>query len=104
MSATQDYGRLNLHDVYRKQKQCDYTRDLVLHSHSAAPLAGRLRGSQAVSSVVLAGEGLDVSLGEWLRSGLIEAIQHLAEDSYSDLETLKDHADHASKAEKGVAV
>ena len=99
MSATQNDDRLNLHDVYREQMQCGYTRDLILHPHGAATLAGRLRGIQAVGSVLLAGESLDANLGEWLRSGLIEAVLHLAGDAHSDLDALNDHA---AKAEKGV--
>ena len=92
MSATQNDDRLSLHDVYREQMQCGYTRDLVLPSHGVATLAGRLRGIQAVGSVLLAGEGLDMNLGEWLRSGLIEAVLHLAGDAHSDLDALNDHA------------
>ena len=98
MSTTQDDDRLSLHDVYREQTQCGYVRDLVLPSHGAATLAGRLRGIKAVGSVLLAGEGLDVNLGEWLRSGLIEALLHLAEDAHSDLDALNDHAAKAEKA------
>ena len=92
MSATQNDDRLSLHDVHREQMQCGYTRDLVLPSHGVATLAGRLRGIKAVGSVLLAGESLDANLGEWLRSGLIEAVLHLAEDAHSDIDTFNDHA------------
>ncbi len=92
MSTTQEDDRLDLHAVYRDQMQCGYTRDLVLPSHGAATLAGRLRGIKAVGSVLLAGEGLDVNLGEWLRSGLLEAVLHLTDDAYSDLESLNERA------------
>lgn len=98
MSTTQNDDRLSLHDVYREQMQCGYTRDLVLPFNRAANLAGRLRSIQAVGSVLLAGEGHDVALGEWLRSGLIEAVLHLAGDAHSDLDTLNDHAAKAEKA------
>ena len=98
MSTAQDDDRLSLHDVYREQMQCGYTRDLVLPSHGVATLAGRLRGIKAVGSVLLAGESLDMNLGEWFRSGLIEAVLHLAEDAHSDLDALNDHAAKAEKA------
>lgn len=57
-------GRLDLHAVFRLQEECGYTRDLVLDAYSAQRLTGRLRGITALTGVLMAGDSLEVSLGE----------------------------------------
>ena len=90
-------GRLDLHAVFRLQEECGYTRDLVLDAYSAQRLTGRLRGITALTGVLMAGDSLEVSLGEWLHSGLVEAIHHLTLDSHRDQEAINDRANKAAK-------
>lgn len=90
--------RINLHAVLLAQEECGYTRDLVLSAYSAQKMAGRLRGINAITSVLIAGDSMDVRLGEWMRSGLVEAIHHLTQDGQRHLEDINDHAAKAEKA------
>ena len=93
-------GRTSLHDVYQQQAECGYDKDLLLPRFTLQSIAARLRGISAISAVLLAGEGADVSLGDWMRPGLIEAVGVIAEDAQRILIDERDK--YASEAKKGL--
>lgn len=89
---------LDLHDVYRAQAACGYTRDLTLRSHQVQHITGRLRGIHAVAAVLVMGESLDATLGAYLRSGLIEAIHAMSLDGIGEIDSINSHAGKAQGA------
>lgn len=92
---------LNLHDVYRTHAGCDYTRSLTLAPIQVQQLTARLRGINAIVGVLIAGNDTEVlHLGDWLRSGLVEAISSLSLDAANDIDRANEHA---AKTAKGAA-
>lgn len=86
-APTGDTPPLDLHALYQQQSACGYTYSLTLPPHSAAGIAARLRGINAAACVLIAandGELLDI--GAFIRAGLAEAINALADDAASILE------------------
>lgn len=78
--------RIDLHDVYMEQLACGYDRDLLLPGYSAQSIASRLRSINAITAVLIAGDGQCADLGDWMRGGLLEAINALTEDATNILE------------------
>ena len=92
---------LNLHDVYRTHAGCGYTRSLTLAPNQVQQLTARLRGINAIVGVLIAGSDTEVlHLGDWLRSGLVEAISSLSLDAANDIDRANEHA---AKTAKGAA-
>ena len=92
---------LNLHDVYRTHAGCGYTRSLTLAPIQVQQLTARLRGINAIVGVLIAGNDTEVlHLGDWLRSGLVEAIGSLSLDAENDIDRANEHA---AKTAKGAA-
>ena len=92
---------LNLHDVYRTHAGCGYTRSLTLAPIQVQQLTARLRGINAIVGVLIAGNDTEVlHLGDWLRSGLVEAISSLSLDAANDIDRANEHA---AKTAKGAA-
>ncbi|MNS50468.1 hypothetical protein D3C72_831180 [compost metagenome] len=93
MPLPDDEKALDLHDVYNQNSECGFPKELLLSHGSAALIAARLRGINAVSAVLIAGNARDnLDLSDWMRGGLIEAIHALAEDAYGALEHDKELA------------
>ena len=77
-SAVEPDGPLDLHAVLRRNSACGFDHDLLLRAPNAQSLAAHLRGIRAIVAVLTTESGGDVDLGEWMRSGLVEAIGALA--------------------------
>lgn len=94
-----DGKTFNLHDLYLRNSACGYPEKTLLPLGSAAKVAARLRGINAVSAVLIAGsdEG-DIELGAWMRGGLAEAIHALAEDAFNELERCKEWTEKGGAA------
>lgn len=88
---------LDLHDLYHQQEAAGYSRDLTLPSHVVQSLAQSLRGINAVTAVLIAGDNETLRLGDWLRGGLIEAANALSWSMSNDLERANEHAARAQK-------
>ena len=90
-----EHQPLNLHAAARASEAAGFTRPIQLQSHQMAHLARSLRGIDAVASVLSAETGDDCSdtaliLGDYLRSGLLEAIGAMATNAGELLEVIND--------------
>ena len=94
IEAHDEGEKLNLHDAYHYAIKCGYTRDLRLHQYQAQQMASQLRGISSITAVLMT-DSLDVTLGDWMRMGLVEAVHALANDSASILE----HANQMAEKE-----
>ena len=90
---------LNLQEVYSLYSTCGYTNDVQMNEHEAARLAGRLRAICAVAGVLMTDNGTDAALGDYLRSGLTQAVHLLSLDSLCDLEKASDRTAKAVQKE-----
>ena len=102
-SLRDDPPAFNLHAVAHAHTVAGFTHDLRLQSHQAANLARSLRGIEATARVLVAETGEDYSdsaliLGDYLRSGLIEAIVTMAASAGDLMDQVNDQAKAASKA------
>ncbi len=91
-----------LHAAAHANTVAGFTHNLRLQSHQAAHLARSLRGIEAVARVLVAETGEDYSdtalvLGDYLRSGLVEAIVTMSANAGELLDTLNEQAQAASK-------
>ena len=86
---------LDLHDLYRTNAACGYDQEIVLKQFQVQEIAARLRGIASITAVLIA-EGSDVSLGGWMRHGLLEAVQALNTDMQTRLEKINDQAQKAA--------
>ena len=91
-----------LHAAAHANTVAGFTHNLRLQSHQAAHLARSLRGIEAAARVLVAETGEDYSdtaliLGDYLRSGLAEAIVTMSANAGKLLDTLNDQAQAASK-------
>lgn len=85
--STENDDSISLHDVYRSNSACGYSRDLSLTASEIQAITARLRGISAISAIqIAASSDEEVKLGAWMRSGLDEAIHALAEDAHAVLE------------------
>lgn len=86
---------LDLHDLYRRMASAGFSRPLTLTSGGVQSISARMRGIQAIAAVFTAAADTEaLTLGDWLRGGLIEAISSLASDTQDELE----RADKLAKA------
>ena len=93
VSVSDESAPLNLHHLYQQQAACGYTRDLVLRAHQVQDLVSRLRGINAITAVLIAGDDTEqLHLGDWLRAGLTEAVGALAWDMTEHLERINERA------------
>ena len=102
-SLRDDPPTFNLHAAAHAHTVAGFTHDLRLQSHQAANLARSLRGIEATARVLVAETGEDYSdsaliLGDYLRSGLIEAIVTMAASAGDLMDQVNDQAKAASKA------
>jgi hypothetical protein len=89
----QDPAPLDLHDLYRHQEACGYTRALTLSAHQVQTLMGRLRGIHAINAVLIASsDDISLQLSQWLQNGLIEAANAIAWSMANDLESIDKQA------------
>ena len=97
-----DRPPFDLHAAVQAHAAAGFTRPLQLQSRQAASLARSLRGIEAAARVLVAETGEDYSdtaliLGDYLRSGLAEAIVTMSANAGELLDTLNDQAQAASK-------
>lgn len=93
VSVSEESAPLDLHRLYQQQAACGYTRDLVLNATQVQDLVTRLRGINAITAVLIAGDNTEqLHLGDWLRAGLTEAISALTWDMANDLERINERA------------
>ena len=91
---------LNLHDMYRQQASCDFTRSLLLVPHTVESIAARLRGISAIGAVLTAAtDDESLVIGEWMHGGLLDALRYLAADAHADLEHANERATNAAQKE-----
>lgn len=92
-AASSEPRPLALHDLYRQQAACGYTRDLTLCRRTVQQITARLRGISAITAVLTASsDDESLHLGDWLRFGLIEAIDALASDAHHEIERINERA------------
>ena len=97
-----DPPAFDLHAAAHANTTAGFTHSLRLQSHQAAHLARSLRGIEAAARVLVAETGEDYSdtaliLGDYLRSGLVEAIVTMSANAGELLDTLNEQAQAASK-------
>lgn len=91
---------LNLHDMYRQQASCDFTRSLLLTPNTVQSIAARLRGISAIGAVLTAAtDDESLVIGEWMHGGLLDALRYLAADAHADLEHANERATNAAQKE-----
>jgi hypothetical protein len=89
---------LDLHAEYADLFACGYDFKLTLHPHRVVNLVARLRGIDRISAILKTeSEDGALKLGEWMRSGLVDAIHMLAHDSLVDFEKENERERKASK-------
>ena len=98
-----DPPAFDLHAAAHANTTAGFTHSLRLQSHQAAHLARSLRGIEAAARVLVAETGEDYSdtaliLGDYLRSGLIEAIVTMAASAGDLMDQVNDQAKAASQA------
>lgn len=78
---------LDVHAVYQQQSTCGFVHGLSFSAHEVQSIAARLRGISAISALLIAvGDRDTLKLGDYMESGLNEALHVLAEDAHSILE------------------
>ena len=91
---------LNLHDMYRQQASCDFTRSLLLTPNTVESIASRLRGISAIAALLTAAtDDESLVIGEWMHGGLLDALRHLAADAHAALEHANERATNAAQKE-----
>ncbi|MBA4263789.1 MAG: hypothetical protein C0453_01795 [Comamonadaceae bacterium] len=85
--APEDTGEFDLHEAYQLAQECGFERDLILRSDQVQQIAARLRGISSISAVLIT-DTVDVKLGDYLRGGLVEAVNALANDTAEILEVV----------------
>ena len=98
--ANQQATPLDLYAMYRQQASCGYTRSLLLGPHTVQSIAARLRGISAIGAVLTAAtDDESLVIGEWMHSGLLDALRSLAADANADLERANKRATNAAQKE-----
>lgn len=91
---------LDLHALYRMNADCGYTDRIDLPAHTASSIAASLRGIRAITAILLVATDTDVlTLGEWLQSGLVEAVDSLADGICTALEQGKERSQTTHQTE-----
>lgn len=91
-AACLDESPMDMHQQYHLNTHCGYTRDLRLPESEAQSLASRLRGANAVTAILMTEGTENVSLGGYLRGGLLDALDCLIGDAMTALEHANDEA------------
>ena len=94
---------IDLHDEYRRNHESGIECDVEFSSYHLHSIAARAKGITAITAVLVAESYEDevdkgVYLGNWIRSGLIEAANALACDLRDDIER---HVERAAEAAAG---
>lgn len=97
-TLTED-GIIDMHGAYRRAQECGYGRDLTLRSYRSGEIASRLRGISSITAVLMT-DKLDVELGDYIRSGLIEAVSALSHACSHDLEVCREMQEKEHEAAK----
>lgn len=96
-AACADDQPTDLHHEYKLNAECGYTRDLRLPECEAQNLASHLRGANAVTAILMTEGAENVSLGGYLRGGLLDALHCLIGDAISTLEHANDKASKGAR-------
>lgn len=91
-AACLDEQPFDMHREYQLNADCGYTRDLKLPACEAQSVAARLRGANAVTAILIAEGAENVSLGGYLRGGLLDALNCLIGDAITTLEQANNEA------------
>lgn len=86
---------LDVHDEYHRAKACGFNTDLVICKFVAQEIAGRVRGISAIASLLAAENADGLSLGGYIRGGLLDALDLLSLDVTNRLEAANDRAEKA---------
>lgn len=97
-AACLDESPVDLHKEYNLNAHCGYARDLRLPESEAQSLASRLRGANAVTAILMTEGAENVSLGGYLRGGLLDALHCLIGDAMAALEHANDEASKGGTA------
>lgn len=97
-AACLDESPVDLHKEYNLNAHCGYARDLRLPESEAQSLASRLRGANAVTAILMTEGAENVSLGGYLRGGLLDALHCLIGDAMAALEHANDEASKGDTA------
>lgn len=97
-AACLDEQPFDMHREYQLNADCGYTRDLSLPACEAQSVAARLRGANAVTAILIAEGAENVSLGGYLRGGLLDALHCLIGDAMAALEHANDEASKGGAA------
>ena len=89
-STVEPDGTLDLHAVNRRNAACGYDHDLLLPAFCVQSIAANLRGICAIAAALNTEGSGEVDFGEWMRSGLIEAIGILATDAGGTLASINE--------------
>lgn len=91
--AVETGGPLDLHDVYQERRAAGYDCAITLSPIQLQHMVASLRGISAATAVLVAGfDTTELSLGEWLQCGLVDAIDELAFAMSCNLEEASEHA------------
>lgn len=93
----EDPQPLDLHNEFTFNAAAGFQHTLQLPPRIAQELRGRLGGIQAVTSVLMT-ESDAVTLGAWMRGGLLDALYWLSTDALSGLDNLNTRAQKAGAA------
>lgn len=100
-TADHDEQPLDIHEMYKRNKCCGLSRDVLLTEFKAQAISTRLDGLNALSALFIAADDTDsIHLSGWLTGGLRRAMYALAEDAQAVLYRANNRA---AKAEKGSA-
>ena len=92
-------GPLDLHLEYRTQRSCGFLVDLTLRCTEVQSIAIRMRGITSIAAVLQAADVVDVcTLSDFMRGGLIDAVDALAEDVQNLLHKANDRAKKTAQA------
>lgn len=97
-AACLDEQPFDMHREYQLNADCGYARDLRLPESEAQSLASRLRGANAVTAILMTEGAENVSLGGYLRGGLLDALHCLIGDAMAALEHANDEASKGGAA------
>lgn len=89
----QESKPLDLHELAQFREEGGYEHAIMLSPCSVQTMARRLHAITAVARVLAVETDVEaITLGNWMRGGLIDAISALARDASADLEQMNEHA------------
>lgn len=97
-TADHDDQPLDIHEMYKRNKCCGLSQDVLLTEFEAQAISTRLDGLNALSALFIAADDTDsIHLSGWLTGGLRRAMYALAEDAQAVLYRANDRAVKAGK-------